>query len=402
MSLSPSPRRPLRQMLSQHFCSCMSGPLFTSFVAVVEALLELATATRGWYGRLSQGDIARAMCTKGSAKVRYKRLGRFLSNARLDCTRAVRGLSSFGGINSWGDAAPVLVDQTSLCGNQVQAIVGSFPFGNRAIPVAFETFATEAAAGSQNQREWRLLERLIDALAGVARLVLVMDRGYAKSFLIGRLLSRKVMFLIRACRNVIIEYHDNGPRRVSLGRLRHRQGVPVRYRNVKYLEGGRLRVDIIVFRGRGFAEPWFIIVPPDSEEAMPTERAVEWYRWRMCIEVSFRDFKSCLGVRKGLRFVVDPPGKMARMLICLAVAYIVLLGLSQTAQARRTRKNMEVRRRTPRHGTRRTLSVLTVAVLTIIDTVRALHSDLSQLIELLTQHWTCGVFSPSLDTIQTR
>jgi hypothetical protein len=372
--------------------------MLKSFTEVVDALLVLATSTRGWYGRLSQGDIARAMVTTGSAKSRAKRLWRFLRNARLKAEQMLGGLLGFTGVKFWGEIVPILIDQTSLCADMVQAVVASFPMGNRAIPVAVQTFQTQDAQG-QNAHEWSLLQRLLNGLGSAIRYVLVMDRGYAKAAHMVQLLKLSAMFVIRGCRNIVVQYHDGKPCCRSLGRLRHRQGVAVRYRNVRYMAAWLLRVDIIVYRQRGFAEPWFLIVPPDSEQTMPTEQVVQWYRWRMRIEVTFRDFKSCMGVRRGLRFVVEPADKMARMLCCLAVAYTILLALSQTPPARAVRKDMEVRRRTARHGTRRTLSALSVAILTLIDAIFTTDGGLYRLLAALMGCWTHGVFSEGLDAM---
>lgn len=152
-------------------------------VEVVGALVEVSTRVRGWYGRLSQWEIARAMSCTGTVKSRYKRLGRFLGNRLLNSERLMMGLVGFSGVAAWGDMVPLLVDQTSLCGDAVQAIVASFVCGTRAIPLAVETFETVCAAGSQNNREWNLLQRVVDGLRGCVRCVLVMDRGYAKALL---------------------------------------------------------------------------------------------------------------------------------------------------------------------------------------------------------------------------
>jgi len=373
--------------------------MLKSLVEVVGALVEVSTRVRGWYGRLSQWEIARAMSCAGTAKSRYKRLGRFMGNRRLDSRRLMMGLVGFSGVAAWGQIVPLLVDQTSLCGDAVQAIVASFVCGTRAIPLAMETFEKVCASGSQNVREWNLLQRVVDGLRGCVRFVLVMDRGYAKAVLIERLLQRQVPFVIRVCRNVIVQYHDGGAKRCALERLPHKQGSVVRYHDVRYLEGGRICVDVVVFRGRGFAEPWYLIVPPKSCMSLPDEQVLDWYRWRMRIEVSFRDFKSWLGARGGLRFVADPAEKMARMLVCLAIAYTILLALSQTGEARRVRAEMEVRRRRSRHGTRRTLSALTVALLTVIKAVAGHSGGLASLLSALMACWTCGVHSPGLDEI---
>src|SRR5256884_1198043 len=98
---------------------------------------------------------------------------------------------------------------------------------------------------------------------------------------------------IRARRKVIVQTKVRGrQRRLSLGRLPHRMGRPLRYRHVLYHSQKAEPVDVIVYRGKGFQEPWFLIVPPDSEAWLPTEEVVRLYRQRMQIEQCFRDWKS--------------------------------------------------------------------------------------------------------------
>ena len=70
-----------------------------------------------------------------------------------------------------------------------------------------------------------------------------------------------------------------------------------------------------------FQEPWCLLVSPDTEYCLPTEVVVDLYRQRMYIELTFRDWKTHLGIR-GLRL------EMA-----LTVAYILaaLLGSGPAA-----------------------------------------------------------------------
>ena len=41
---------------------------------------------------------------------------------------------------------------------------------------------------------------------------------------------------------------------------------------------GKEKIDVIVYRKKGFKEPWFLLVPANSEDLLPTELVVEWYR----------------------------------------------------------------------------------------------------------------------------
>ena len=81
---------------------------------------------------------------------------------------------------------------------------------------------------------------------------------------------------------------------------------------------------------------------------------VEIYRRRMQIEQSFRDFKTHLGVR-GLQLNARVAERLGRLLLAFCLAYAVLVLLGVTPAGQRGRRDLEILRQRPRHGTRRTL-----------------------------------------------
>src|SRR5256886_144650 len=155
-------------------------------------------------------------------------------------------------------------------------------------------------------------------------------------------------------------------RRLSLGRLPHRMGRPLRYRHVLYHSQKAEPVDVIVYRGKGFQEPWFLIVPPDSEAWLPTEEVVRLYRQRMQIEQCFRDWKSHLGLR-GLHLQVQKSERLLRVLMGFTLAYLIVLLLGTDPFAEKLRPYFEQQRRKPRHGTCKVLSVLSIALQVLSD-----------------------------------
>src|SRR5437773_11801417 len=155
-------------------------------------------------------------------------------------------------------------------------------------------------------------------------------------------------------------------RRLSLGRLPHRLGRPLRYRHVLYHSQKAEPVDVIVYRGKGFQEPWFLIVPPDSEAWLPTEEVLRLYRQRMQIEQCFRDWKSHLGLR-GLHLQVDKSQRLLRLLMAFTLAYLLVLLLGQDPWAGKLRPFFEVKRHHPRHGMWKTLSALSIALYLLAD-----------------------------------
>jgi hypothetical protein len=131
------------------------------------------------------------------------------------------------------------------------------------------------------------------------------------------------------------------------------------------------------------------LVLADSEEMLPTDAVVQLYRSRMRIETSSRDFKSRLGVR-GLRLKVRKAERLNRLLTGLALGYILLLALGAGRLAHQLRREMEILRKHARHGTRRTLSQLFVALLVVTDPLLLSLSNLTQMIKDCLLDLRCG------------
>src|SRR5207245_1803245 len=113
---------------------------------------------------------------------------------------------------------------------------------------------------------------------------------------------------------------------------------------------------------------------------------VRTYRRRMQIEQSFRDFKTHLGVR-GLQLKVRVTERLGRLLLAFCLAYALLVLLGATPAGHRARRDLEVLRRTPRHGTgRMRVAAVFHTGLTVSDLDRsiAFYRDLLGL-ELVTQ-----------------
>ena len=329
------------------------------------------------------------MRTEGDMRVRSKRLDRFLRNKRFETNKIIFGMLKLThGENSEG-LLPILIDQSAI--GDVQVIGASFPYQGRAIPLSVETFEYDKMTLSQNQIEKGVFTQLQKSVGKGIRPLFIMDRGYANVKYILDFNRKKAFYIIRGRSNVKIEYNEGGKfRRIGLGRLPHRQGQARRYRNVIYHDKEKVLVDIVVYREKRFKEPWFLIVPPGVEEILPTEQVVEWYRLRMRIEVKFRDFKSCLGVR-GLKLKVDKAEKIGRLLICMAIAYVLLIVMGDSDLARQLRKRIEVLRKRRRHGTRRTLSVLSMALFMATDSFLLTLSNLMALLASILSSSTGGL-----------
>lgn len=350
-----------------------------NLAALVLGLVMVLRTPRGWYGKLSLSGISRGMSTRGEVKARYKRLHRFLDNPRFQTEALSAGLLRLASGEKCPSLVPLLVDQTAV--GEVQVLTASYPVSGRAIPLSMATFEYGDLLSSQNRLEEEFLRRLAGALPRESRLVWIMDRGYGRVALLALCRKEDWLFIIRGRSGVIVEYQEGGrSKRLSLGRLPHRQGQARRYRGVFYQGKRREKVDIIVYREKGFKEPWFLLVPPEAEEILPTETVVQFYRSRMRIEVTFRDFKSWLGLR-GLHLKVRKAARLNRLLTGLALGYILLLALGTSRLAHQLRREMEILRKKARHGTRRTLSGLSLALMLLADPFLLSLTNLKNILE---------------------
>ena len=352
-----------RQILEREF-PFLRKTVARNLSCLIFAFVLLFRTYRGWYGRLTLGGIARCLPTEGDSRSRYKRVTRFLDNKHFQMINLTTDLIRLTYPKE--NLLPVIIDQTAI--GDIQVISANVPTEGRSIPLAISTFEYGKIERSQNLIEEEFLASLSSRLPERMKVVEVADRGYGKSFLLKNRLQRNELFIIRGKRDVVVNYEENKKTcRRALGRLKHSLGKARRYRNCFYQGKKEIKVDVVVYRQRDFKEPWFLLVPSGKEDILSTERVVELYRRRMNIEVTFRDFKSHLGVR-GLSLKVRKGERLDRLLGALVLTYILLLVLGISGIGDSLRKRIEIPRSKARHGTRKTLSVLTISLFAISDT----------------------------------
>lgn len=185
------------------------------------------------------------------------------------------------------------------------------------------------------------------------------DRGYARSLLLLQSEKEGRLYIIRGRGDTIITCQG---RRMKLKQLKTKLNQAIRYEDVLYHSNRQVRIDVIVYHNPAFTEPWYLLVPPTSRVLLNAEQIVELYRERMQIEQSFRDFKTHLGLR-GMNLQVSVAARMGRLLLAFCLAYVLCLLLGDSLLGEDARQVFEIQRNRPRHGTKRTLSVLTLSML---------------------------------------
>lgn len=330
-----------------------------TLVLVCTALVTVLTGPRSGAGRLSLAALYRVLPVASRPHSRENRLRRFLDNPRLEGRAVSTGLGrlllSRGGHGFY----PVLMDQTKI--GRVEALIAAVPFEGRALPLAVYTFTYpwREVLPSQNRLEDLFLGDLAQSVPPGIVPVFVGDRGYTRAQLLRRCLHEGTWVLLRGRAGTVVEYQG---RRHKLGQFAAPPRTALRYPNVLYHAQHKVPVDVVVYHDPTYAAPWYLLVPCWTRPAWTPRQVVETYRRRMQIEQSFRDFKTHLGVR-GLQLKARVAERLGRLLLAFCLAYAVLVLLGVTPAGQRARRDLEILRRRPRHGTRRTLSVLSVAMM---------------------------------------
>ena len=329
--------------------------ILKNIALVTRALLTMFSGARSGNGLLSKAALARCLPLQSKAKARQTRLYRFLDNPRFTPEAMVPLLIALAVGTTFKGRLPMILDQTAIRG--VPTLLIGLICEGRVLPVAFTCFVHDYVEKSKNVIEHALILMVAACFPVESRPVLVMDRGYARVGLLPQLQAAGIPFLIRCPRNVCV-YHKGTL--IALSRFPAPRGSAERYR-VLYHTTKKHPVDLIVYHGEGYQEPWYLIVPRGS--TLSAQEIVELYAKRMCIEQGFRDWKTHLGVR-GLRFATaNPAPRLTRLLLAFALGYLIVLVLGASPEGNALRAMLEIPRRRARHGTTRTLSSLSIGLL---------------------------------------
>lgn len=278
---------------------------------------------------------------------RLKRLSRFLGNDRVDpvavqlaCVPAV--LARLGHPRWVG----LVVDWTSwdttlprIAGGGVrkyQVLVVGVPRRGRVLPLLTVAYERDKlpAAGSQNRWEEEALGRVLAALPPGVRPVVVGDRGFGRAELIAWLQARGVAYVLRLRRGARITPAAGpawrlGAEGLERGRTRWAPGVRYgthhdRPRDLWINLACSWRLPRLVRgdkTGTEYQEPWYLATSLDTLGC-----AVAWYRQRMWIEETFKDWHGRFGLDAVLVGSAERLGRLVAAL-GLATAWLHLLAL---------------------------------------------------------------------------
>lgn len=280
---------------------------------------------------------------------RLKRLSRFLSNERVDPAAVqvacIPTILAHLGTPRW---VGLLIDWTSfdvvlpgLVGGGVrkyQVLTIAVPRRGRAVPLLSVTYERDKlpAAGSQNRWEEEALARVLDALPLGVRPVVIGDRGFGRAGLIEWLQAHGIDYVLRLKRGALITEPDG--RRWKLGTEGTRPGQTRWVPGVRYGTYHDRPRDLTIHlacswrspkkrrvkKGKEYQEPWYLATSLGNLGA-----AVAWYRQRMWLEETFKDFQSDFGLDAARVASARRFGRLVAAL-SLALAWLHILAQPRT------------------------------------------------------------------------
>ena len=333
--------------------------ILKNIALVTYALITLFHGARGGNGWLSKAALARCLPLGTGPKEREQRLYRFLDNIRFTPEILIPLHVALACGTKLRERLPMILDQTTIRG--IETLLIGLVFEGRVLPIAFSCFMKKLIHKSQNILEHSLILAAMSCFPVEVRPFLILDRGYARVALFIHLRKEGIPFLCRAKKSVMV-YLSGQTQGQTLGRFKIKPGQLLRY-SVLYHSQKKEPLDLIIYFGKDYQEPWYLLVP--SGTSLTAEQIVALYAKRMSIEQGFRDWKTHLGVRGLVFFGDNPAPRLTRLLLAFSLSYLLCLALGSTQEALVVRSFVEIERRKPRHGTTRTLSVLSIGILRI-------------------------------------
>lgn len=262
-----------------------------------------------------------------ATKHRVKRVWRFTSNARVEVSAAMRGV--IARLLKRHKKKPLLValDWTEI--RNFHTLMAAAVIRGRAIPLLWASYPEWVLAKSQNNLEEGLLRLLRTMIPERISVTLLADRGFGRTEMARLCQNLGFHYVIRIKPDVWVRaerFHGtllDDP--VKKGVCRMLRGVEYRRQNpviqnvaVRWKKGLPPRRD----------ECWFLMTDLDRSP----RQLSDLYGQRMTVEELFRDEKNRRNGFALRNIQIQRADRIDRLLLILALAYILLVGIGLRAQ----------------------------------------------------------------------
>jgi hypothetical protein len=276
--------------------------------------------------RVSLANIGRQML--GAAKHQIKRCWRFCANDRIETADAMRGIVARL-LKKRKKKLLIALDWVDIKG--FQTLLASVVLKGRSVPIAWASTTNHVYDGhrSRNAFEESLLLVLRSMIPQQVKVVILADRGFGRTALATFCQRQGFGYVIRIQPSVTVRLHG------FCGKLLDypvKKGIAKVLKRVSYRSDGAVIQNVVIRWRKDLPkkrdECWFLM----TDQPGTACQLCKLYGQRMTIEQLFRDDKN---KRNGwsLRDTrITRPERLDRLLLILAVAYLLLCGIGLIAR----------------------------------------------------------------------
>jgi hypothetical protein len=300
-------------------CSCC---LRLSQAKTLAALVASAMRVE----RVSLANLGRRML--GSAKHQIKRCWRFCNNDRVEPADAMRGVVARL-VKRRKKALLVALDWVDVRG--YQTLVASAVLEGRSVPLCWASCERHTYDGhkSRNAFEESLLLVLRSMVPQQVKVIILADRAFGRAALAAFLRRHEFSYLIRIQPKVTVKVKGFHGELLDYPVFK---GIARVLKDVAYRADGAVEQHVVV--------RWRTDLPPKRDECWflmtdlkgTAHQLCALYGRRMTIEQLFRDHKSKRNGWSLRDTQLKTPQRLDRLLLALALAYLLLCGIGLIAQ----------------------------------------------------------------------
>lgn len=279
--------------------------------------------------RVSLANIGRMM--DGAAKHQIKRCWRFCVNPRVETADAMRGIVARL-LKKRGKKTKLLVAVDWVDIKGFQTLVASVVLKGRATPVAWASTTNHVYDGghrSRNAFEESLLLVLRDMIPQTIQVVILADRGFGRTALATFCQRQGFGYVVRIQPSVTVRLHGFHGKLLDYPVFK---GIAKVLKRVSYRSDGAVTQNVVVHWRRNLPEKrdecWFLM----SDQPGTARQLCNLYGRRMTIEQLFRDDKSKRNGWSLRDTQITKPDRIDRLLLILAIAYLLLCGVGLIAK----------------------------------------------------------------------
>jgi hypothetical protein len=278
--------------------------------------------------RVSLANIARAM--QGTVKGQVKRCWRFCANPRIETADAMKGVIAKL-LKKRKKNLLVGFDWTDIRG--FHTLLAAAVIKGRSIPLCWASCVGNTFEGhrSRNAFEESLLLVLRSMIPDSVKVTILADRGFGRTELARFCVRNRFHFIFRVQPDVWVKGAGYSGKLLDYPVYR---GMAQVLKNVSYRQEKPVMVNVAIRWRKDLPqerdECWFLI----SDLNLSAQRISQLYGKRMTIEELFRDGKNKRNGWSLRDTQITRPDRIDRLLLILALAYLLLCGVGLRAQAK--------------------------------------------------------------------